>query len=241
LDADTKLKIHYHQIDRDSVSLNFRLANVASFVQLETDRSASDISSVTAYHQDYNLPDNCYIQSGTGVLTTLDLSSFYAFRDTVPQMIVNSAELVITEVIEESDLTPPSNLFVRLLDDNRIKSYNRTRDAFRKEQDNLDLEKYNNQGRTLQLDNTVANFDSAFTVFADVNNYLQLTYNTSAKSYRGFMTLFAQEMSIPEERKTPFTSFVLYPRHIGKTVNRVVFPKDKVKLRVYYTVPTVTD
>jgi hypothetical protein len=64
------------------------------------------------------------------------------------------------------------------------------------------------------------------------------------------LSLFLQQLAAPLEEKTRFKTFVLHPAaqtsnipqaQSGlKTVNRVVFPKDKIKLKIFYTKPTAS-
>jgi hypothetical protein len=83
------------------------------------------------------------------------------------------------------------------------------------------------------------NNDSVFTLFSDVGNYLTLNYNAANRTYQGFLTLFAQEMALEEPDKPRFRYYMLYTANAGKTVNRVAFHKNNIKLRIYYTKPTV--
>ena len=79
--------------------------------------------------------------------------------------------------------------------------------------------------------------DSAFYAFGDRSPVL--AYSSSTNSYSGVLSLFLQQLTL-EENKTIFKSYVLYPTSpsAAKSVNRAIFPKDKIKLKVYYTKPT---
>ncbi|GIV37993.1 MAG: hypothetical protein KatS3mg032_2372 [Cyclobacteriaceae bacterium] len=46
-------------------------------------------------------------------------------------------------------------------------------------------------------------------------------------------------MAIEEPDKPRFRYYILYPQNAGKTLNRVAFHKNNIKLRIYYTKPTV--
>ena len=88
--------------------------------------------------------------------------------------------------------------------------------------------------------------DSVFYVKGDRASLL--TYSSTSSSYAGVMSLFFQQLTLDDENKTKFKYFVLYPgsqslstpagQNGSKSVNRVIFPKDKIKLKVYYTKPT---
>jgi len=66
-----------------------------------------------------------------------------------------------------------------------------------------------------------------------------LTKSGSNDYYNGFLTLFAQELFKKEANKKRFRYFALFPEtpQIGKTVNRLIFQEQNIKLRVYYTRP----
>ena len=240
--TETTIKIHYHEADVDSLSFNLTLSNVLGFNQITADRSASELSDVNQYYQDY-LPstDNRYIQSGTGILTKLDFSNFYEFVDTIPNILINSAELLV-ESVQPSDYPPPAGLSMRLLqDNNRMKKYSSSRP-----QDVADYLAY--KGYLLfdvvtQNGAPLVENDSVF--YANDRNAL-LAYSKTNNTYTASMPLFFQQLALKDE-KPKFKYFVLYPhseagtkpasQSAAKTVNRAIFPKDKITLRVYYTKP----
>ena len=118
-----------------------------------------------------------------------------------------------------------------------------------KPQDQKDLVAYNG---FLRYDITISNAapivenDSVFYASGDRSDLL--TYSSTNNSYSGVMSLFFQQLTLDDETRTKFKYFVLYPgsqstsipagQNGSKSVNRVVFPKDKIKLKVYYTKPT---
>lgn len=244
--TQSKITLHYHEADVDSLSINLAFSPVIGFNQIKSDRSATELSALTEYYQEsLNSSDKRYIQSGIGILTKLDFSKFYEFADTVPNVLINSAELVV-ESIEPSPYAPPSILSLRVLkDNNRMKQY-----SFTRPQDEADLFAYNGYLRyDIAVPNAAAPLvesDSVFYARGDRSDLL--TYSNTNRSYSGVMSLFFQQLTIEKEDKTSFKYFVLYPgsqsastpagQTGAKSVNRVVFPKDKIKLKVYYTKPT---
>jgi hypothetical protein len=75
----------------------------------------------------------------------------------------------------------------------------------------------------------------------DPSNPVELFTITRPDSinYNGFLTLFAQQLFEKDEQKQRFTYFALLPEspQIGKSVNRVAFNEQNIKLRVFYTRP----
>ena len=238
----TKIVVHYHEATEDSLSFSMSMSGVIGFNQIQSDRSLSELSDVNVPYQEYQ-PDteNRYIESGVGLLTKLDLSNFFAFADTVDNIMVNSAEIVI-EANDPGVYEPPSGLAVRVLkDNNRMKKFN-SKDP----QEVSDVLAYSGY---LQLDAVsqgaiVVENDSV--LYANDRSPL-LQYNSSTNSYNAFLTLFFQQLAL-KDAKTKFKYFVLAPttqsastplaQNGHKAVNRVVFSKDNIRLRIYYTKPT---
>jgi hypothetical protein len=94
-------------------------------------------------------------------------------------------------------------------------------------------------------------FDSTLNIMNDLGRFFTLNYSETDKKYKGSASLFFQQLFSKTAEEAKFTKAVLVPyegasspypygRHIlGKTLNRVVFNKNNIVLRVYYTVPTV--
>ena len=239
VNTNSAITLHYHTPSDDSLNLHLGFFNVTSFSQLKNDRSSSDLAGLTQYAQDFSpASDLRYIQSGTGVYTKLDFKKFFEFCDTIPNVVINSAQLSLGSVVE-SDFVGPSDLVLRILrSDNTLKKVTSL-------QDTLDISAYNPRfpahPGTLTLDNgTYVDSDLALNVLGDVE--ARLKYSSDKKSYDGNFALFFQQLSIAREGVTRYQYFALYPSAPSmpntKSVNRVVFPKDNIKLKVYYTKPT---
>jgi len=243
--TQSRITLHYHEADVDSLSIGFAFNPVVSYNQITSDRSATELAALTQYYQEsLNSSDKRYIQSGVGILTKLDLSKFYEFADTVPYVLINSAELSI-ESVEPSPYAPPSILALRVLEtNNRMKHFSLT-----SPQDQIDLLSYKGFLRydvPIQNSAPIVENDSVFYVSGDRADYLD--YSSSNHSYSAILTLFFQQLTLDDDTKTKFKYFILYPgsqassvpagQSGSKSVNRVVFPKDKIKLKVFYTKPS---
>ena len=244
----SRILIHYHDDTQDSLALAMSFTNVLGFSQVKSDRTGTELEAVNDYFVDaLQQSDKRYIQSGVGILTKLDFSNFYAFTDTVPYSIINSAELSIESVEASTSYAPPSSLSLRLMNDNtqRMKRYS-TNNA----QDSKDLVAYNQLLRVdVGFPNSPALVDSDSVLFA-LDRTLALGYSAKENKYSMGLSLFLQQLASPFDDYTKFKTFILHPAaetqnasnpdaQSGlKTVNRVVFPKDKIKLKIYYTKPT---
>jgi hypothetical protein len=241
----SRLVLHYHDFEEDSLNLFLPLAGTVSFNEVSSDKTGSEVESLNQYYTDF-LPasDLRFVQSGVGIFTKLDFTSYLNFLDTLsfPNVVINSAELRIPQIEENPDLVQPNALYLRVLEpNNRLRIFNNEDNAASREADLDIIRQYNNVNRTLDTDVFVVNNDSVFTVFSDAGSYMNIGYVGSTKSYRGYLTLFAQELAIAEPDKPRFKYYMLYPRNAAKTVSRVAFHKDNIKLRIYYTLPTVAN
>jgi hypothetical protein len=244
--GSSRIIVHYHDDNTDSLSFDMTFSVDIGFNQITSDRTGTALEPVKDYFTDVlQETDKRYIQSGVGILTKLDFSNFYKFTDTVPYAVINSAELAI-ESVESSDYAPPSLLSLRVLDEstNRMNRFSLS--------DPQDVENLIAYNQLLRRDNLVTSgsvIADADDVFYATDQSSVLTYVSKENRYRMVLSLFLQQLAAPLEQKTKFKSFVLHPAvQTGKvppesglkTVNRVVFPKDKIKLKIFYTKPTAT-
>ncbi len=241
--ANSSIAIHYHTATDDSLVLTLGFFNVTGFNQIATDRSGTALAGLTQYSQDF-IPatDLRYVQSGTGVYTKLDFGNFFEFADTVPNVVINSAELSV-ESVEQSIYDPSTSFALRILNDqNFVEKWDSV-----STQDRIDLLLYNpiqytSYTGSISIDNgTVGDYDSAFYALGDQSPFLG--YSSTNKSYNGNYALFFQQLSVVDPNRRRFKNAILYPASPNKpggskTVNRTVFPKSGIKLKIYYTKPT---
>jgi hypothetical protein len=227
--TQSKVIVHFHINKKDSVLLGF--SGLTSFNHIEGDRSATELSGITEHYTDYETSQG-YAQNGIALVTKLDFSKFLEMADTIPYMMINSAELVIDDVVEPPAYQlAPQNFVLRILDDENLFKVDNT------EQDALDI---------LSYDFTVSSRASqggSYVILDDTRQApLNIPYNATDKKYNGFCTLFLQELySNRRNNEVIFSKIALFPNSpsVGKSVNRVAFNKDSVKLRIYYTRPTL--
>src|SRR5690606_11243981 len=78
----SKIVVYFHINKKDSIVLNF--SGLTSFNQVEYDRSASEISSITDFYTDYSSFPDRYVQSGVGITTKISFANFFEkFVDTL--------------------------------------------------------------------------------------------------------------------------------------------------------------
>jgi hypothetical protein len=221
---------------------------LTGFSQIKGNRVGTPLEPLTQYSQDF-FPSNDlrYIQGGTGVYTKIDFGKFFEFADTVPNVVINSAQLVIESVVVAENFPISTTLGLRILDtNNRIEKYKLSESNY---QDSIDFynhynpSQYSSYPGSLGVDagNYYGDADNAFVALADDGTHL--AYTSTNKSFLGNYSLFFQQLARTAETKTRFKSAVLYPIIPGrpgstKTVNRTIFPSSGIKLKIYYTKPT---
>jgi len=84
-----------------------------SFTTIATDRSSTALAGIQDFIDFIPADKRFYVQSGTTVLTKLDLTKFYSFVDTMDNVLFNSAEVVMSNV---SSTVAPIQVQLRLLD-----------------------------------------------------------------------------------------------------------------------------
>jgi hypothetical protein len=207
------------------VIFNGAIGSALGFNRISADRSATPLAGATPFKE--FLPSNnlCYVQAGNPIVTKLDFTKFYEYVDTIPNIILNSAELVI-DPIEPPTFPPPATLELRVLatSDNKFKrNSNIIPSAY------LGSVLYDNDNFVNLVSDTKTSFS------------MKLTTSEGISRYAGFLTDFTQLLHQTKSEEDRFQSFALVPLSpgFGKSVNRVIFNKNNVKLRIYYTTPVL--
>ena len=242
----SKIVLYYHYTSAAGTTVkSFRTFPFAGWINkyadpnytaISIDRGASELSPIGDYYESYETPSGLrVVQSGTPVITKLDLTNFYEdFADTVENVIINSAELVINNVESQQGFTPPAALTFKVMQGDMLanrsvaEDYNQFEHYLRKGSIFHDLKHF-----VLTNENPAVNSAAAY-----------MTYDSAKQRYSSFMTLFTQglfahknkEGQINPDRLREIALFPVSPA-AGATVNRVLFNANDVKLRIYYTKP----
>jgi hypothetical protein len=239
----TKVKLHYHTTlngsNVDTLAKEFSLSGsttnqIVNFHNLTVNRAAG-----------LPLPDETYegtdpnirvIQNGVPLITRIDLSDFYSsFVDQIADknIVINSAEILIEAVDAPTSYNPLPLLELRIMEEtDSFKNYATldqiTRDSLKKFFVLTDNRYY------------YVNNDAS-------PNAAYLLYNSTKKSYSGSITLFIQNLFNNKNSQIKLPHLGLYSATtatginslipVNKSIDRTVFLKENIKLRVYYTVP----
>ncbi|MEQ9593692.1 MAG: DUF4270 family protein [Cyclobacteriaceae bacterium] len=206
-----------------------------NFTRIQADRSATVLGALTTPNVEIEPIDNKrYYQSGNPVTTKVDFSKFLEFTDTIPNLIFNSVELSI-EVEDFDNLEPPATLRLRLLNEN-----NDFLNFF-----SQDIEEANTPvfGRSMTYDEEGWFIIGQRLNAQTVGNLFDINYDSETHSYRGDLTDFFQSLAAVDNQDQLFLNFAFVASDLPLplSVNRAVFKKENIKLKIFYTIPTSED
>ncbi len=243
-DAFSFVTLHYHSMEngavKDTLSRNYVFSG-ASFSHISTDRSNSELSAVSRPYYPY-LEDPAglrYLQSGTPILTRVELANYYKFleEDTVKDILINEVRFIV-DGIQSTTATPPhSALALKLINRNGY-FFNY---AVAGERNELLL-----NNRAIYPSTTTDVNRNHFFINSDVSNSPAiLGYQSAGNRYEGYITTFMQGLirnrTLPtgEKNEKRIEYLALYPLNppLPFSVTRTIFPADQVKLKIYFTRP----
>lgn len=235
--AFSRVALHYHT-STDTLTAFFYFFPTAggttsynpAFTHVVTER-AGELSGSPLYQTLETQSGARYIQSGSPVITKVDLSNFYKFADTVSNIIVNESQLIISGVESPLGMSPHSALLLRSINENNVFSNIKVqadRDAL--------LRYYLTQ-------------DGYFDVFADYRTSSQsvatINYSSESNQFNGFLTLFTQSLFTNKnfnnqvnDTRLKYVALYPYSPSMSRGITRTIFNKDNIKLRIKYTRPT---
>lgn len=218
--SKSRLTLYYHT-DTDTLTREF-FFDSGSFTNIMTNRTG-DLAGAALYESIEPASNLRYLQNGSPVITRIDLSAFYTFIETIPNTLINAAEIII-EPEDAGSFAPPPSLQMRTM-----------------KADNLFYNQKNTADREFMSRQFVLTDNEYYIARSDVSSASQslpVTLTYSSGKYSGNMTLFIQTLFDKKTEEEKLRYLGLYNTAIGKSVNRVAFNKDNVKLRLYYTVPS---
>jgi hypothetical protein len=223
-DLSSSITLHYH-VGAEAKTVSFVFSQCVTFSKISSDRSTTELSGLNQYFTDFDPGLKRYIQGGSSIVTKLDFSKFYDYIDTLTNVVVNSAELEISAVEAPSDLIAPPGLSMSMLRSNNRHA------ALSSQQDSLTYVAFNGM---LTLGD-----QSKFFAATGPGSILTIGHSTTANTYSGLPTLFVQKLI--DLKSTRYLYWALRPiiPQPGKSVDRAVFPKDNIKLKIYYTRATL--
>jgi hypothetical protein len=202
------------------------LASV-SFSKIKSDRTNTPFQGILDLHKElYPDGDNRFVEAGDPIATKFDISDFFSFSDTIPNMLINSAEIVI-DPLDATLYKVPNNLALRVLS---------SKNHFLLSTDTIS---------SLYTGLVVSDKDGNLLLglgtgtSASIKTLL-LTLTNNVYTYNSLLTQHFQVLySIKDhtQRLTRYALVAVDPA-IGKSVNRLVFNKKSLKLKIYYTTPS---
>ena len=118
LEDGVVMTVYFKNDDLDSLSYSFYVTQKSAYFNLFShDFSGTEVES---YINDTIAGQYCYVQSGAGVLTLIDINDVMVFADSMP-VGINKAELVVdVDTGKINGLEPPERLLLEIKDEDNI-------------------------------------------------------------------------------------------------------------------------
>ena len=247
---DSKLALQYLE-GTDTVAVDFpiyyaavtnstggtTLMPVVSFTSLSFDPTGGPLDGLLPFQDIHPADDKMYVQSGTGLIGKYDLTKFYTYFDTLKDVVLNSAEMVLTNT---STFRPPQKLEMVLLDDvNNFRPIyfdtviasvpKRIKDPY--------LEKLEFNG-AIALTALSATDTRAVVLNAITNNTIPVNQQTGVVSLT-ILTEFYQQILKEKSHPRKATAFSILPvnTEFSKTVSALNLNASSAVLKIYYSKP----
>ena len=236
----SRVILHYHTesapgVVEDTLVRTFGF-DFASFTKYEVDRLGTQVDGLQPYQSIEPATDLRYVQSGAPIVTKLDLAPFYVFADSVENVLINEAELVIDNVEAPPGMRPHGALMLQLM--------NNTSDVFLNAKIAADREQTSTYFAVPGWQVRGLPRSLKFHYLAAVEGPAPATigYNADTDQYSGFMTIFAQSLLVNKndsdginENRVRYLALTPANPPAPRSVTRTIFHKDDVKLRIFYT------
>jgi hypothetical protein len=131
----TYMRMHFHN-EKDTTFLDFtidgftqdttivgtdttyKIINLTRYYNnVSLDKSGSAIAGIPGYYTEFQTNDDfTYIQASSGILTKLDFSKYFEFLDTVKNLVINRAELIMPVKNYQNYLQPSFGFDLYLTD-----------------------------------------------------------------------------------------------------------------------------
>lgn len=217
---DSKLVLYFNNPEEgdanspadDSLKYVFRFNSPLTkhYSYYNINRSASELSiiDIIGKNQKFNLNNNIYWQSASGIHPLINLENFYNFLDTAKNIVLNKAEIVIGPIDRDLNSLPPKKALFYISKDNKIDPVG----IISNPEENVVMK--DNAYYTEDTDASEHNYDSLISF-----------------SYKGESTVFFQELAL---KNINANSLVAYPES-PNTFKKLIVDKNNIYLKVFYT------
>jgi len=209
---------------------------VMSFSSITADRSSTTLNGVIPYQDFISSDDKLYVQCGSGIVTKLDLGNYYKYFDSLSNVVINSAELVMTNT---SQARPPLKIELRILNaDNKFRSI--FYDTLINGQNVRINDPYLVKIRSsISVSGTSAT-ETSVSILNQISGVLINVNQTTRQPDAPIVTEFFQQIINHRTDPRRAKSFVIFPLddEFKKTTSSMVLNPSSATLRVYYSKPT---
>ncbi len=228
----SRILVHYHTTEEGGAVKDTLTAALgfeyATYTTIDVDRTGTELDGALPYEPFAPAAGQGFVQSGAGVVTRLDLAPFYTFADTLDNIVVNSAEMMIDNVTGPEGVRPHNALMLQLMNTNSNQFLNSRVSADRE--------------LAQQYYVITSSTDPYYFPATETGSAAMLVYSNADHRFSGFMTRFAQSLfanrndgSGINENRLRYVALVPSSLPANRGVTRTLFNADNVTLRIYYT------
>ena len=222
--------VMYQAVSATTLAFN----SVLSYSKITTERGGTILSGITPLQNFKPSDGRYYVQSGTSLVTKLDLKNFYNFIDTAHNLAFNQAELIIKNISSGKN---PSALNLRVLDaNNRFR--NSLLDTLENKAATKTLDPYwSKTGTTFATNQSLS--DKTVSVITDSNTDAAIDSDTHAIG-NIYLTSFCQQVyRYKTDKRRPVALAVCVPGdEFRKSVSGLILDQN-ITLRIYYSKPII--
>ncbi|WP_226389926.1 DUF4270 family protein [Penaeicola halotolerans] len=215
LNSETRLILFYKDPtnSNDSATVIFNTARGKHFSQVLNDKSGSTFANVTESRQTYP-PQNGLVasKSGIGLLAKVNFDNYFAFKDTVQNLVINRAEFAVGPVNTFTANTTPFPVGVLY---------------YVNEQNEFLRDSLNGQFRSVQRDRSDPR---------GITAPAQIEFDNDDRLYSVSITDFLDFVNrggLGEPNEIP--ELFIYPSNYQTRVSGFIVDENQIRLRIYYS------
>lgn len=213
--------------------------DIPNFTKIEYDRASTSLSGLSQANKyiNYNSPDGyAYVQAATGLYTKLDLTAIMDTVKSYEKITINSAEIIVP--VETNVARPhvriPSGFYLRVIGESNRFFVPPLIPAISNGQAVLTPDPL--YGGNYYCGSNETYLDA----IGDDGNLLDLQYQVddNGQYYRSYLTQFFEYHARLPSYVPKVNHMALVPATAwGKSLSGVSFKNDKIKIRLFYSVP----
>lgn len=222
--TDSSKMIMYYSSPGDTTSIEyvFHLNRGRSFTSLDVDRTGTILEEMSDPYTLYDGQGRSFTMGGVGLGTVLDIDELRSYFDTIPNKVLNYAEIVVGGLEDTDDAIQPTTLDFYLVDEDL---------QFKGAVVDTGEVSIINPPKAIQ--SILAPVEAP--TLGDVS-YFNPFFDEVTKSYSGPLTTFVQAVlsGVIDEKY-----ILILPKGYTSNIQHTKQDTEDIKLRLYYSIPNL--